>query len=80
MAGVERVEMMMMRRSLRWLGHVARIEETRIPKCLLVSKLVRGKCSVGGQKRRWNDVLVCDLKKCEVYPNWRDQAQDRSAW
>ena len=50
------------------------------PKCLFVSKLVRSKCSVGGQKRRWNDVLGCDLKKCEVYSNWRDQAQDRSTW
>ena len=54
---------------------MARMEETRIPKCLLVSKLARGKCSVDGQKRRWNDVLVC-----EVYSNWREQAQDRSTW
>ena len=23
---------------------------------------------------------MCDLKKCEVYPNRREQAQDRSAW
>ena len=38
MAGVERVEVMLMRRRLRWLGHVARMEETCIPKCLLVSK------------------------------------------
>ena len=21
---------------------------------------------------------MCDLKKCEVYSNWREQAQDRS--
>ena len=69
-----------MRRKLRWLGHVARMEEMRIPKCLLVSKWARGKRSVGRQKRRWNDVIVCDLKKCDVYPNWREQAQDRSTW
>ena len=80
MAGLERVELMLMRRRLRWLGHAARMEETRIPKCLLVSKLARGKRSVGGQKRRWNDVLVCDLKNCEVYSNWREQAQDCSTW
>ena len=79
-AGLERVEVMLMRRRLRWLGHVARMEETCIPKCLVVSKLARGKHSVGGQKRRWNDVIVCDLKKCDVYSNWREQAQDRSAW
>ena len=30
MAGLEMVEVMLMRR-LRWLGHVARMEETRIP-------------------------------------------------
>ena len=35
---------------------------------------------MGGQKRRWNDVIVSDLKKCELYPNWRDQAQDCSTW
>ena len=48
---------------------MARMEETRIPKCLLTHKPDRGKCSVGGQKRWWNDVIVCDQKKCELYPN-----------
>ena len=43
--GLERVEVMLMRRRLRWLGHVAKIGETHIPKCLLVSKLARGKRS-----------------------------------
>ena len=23
---------------------------------------------------------MCDLKKCDVYSNWREQAQDRSTW
>ena len=48
MAGLERVEVMLMRRRLRWLGHVARMEETHIPKCLLTCKPDGGKRSVGG--------------------------------
>ena len=58
MAGLERVEVMQMRRRLRWLGHVARMEETRIPKYLLTCKPDGSKCSVGGQKRPWNDVVT----------------------
>ena len=52
MAGLERVEVMLMRRRPRWLGHVVRMEETRIPKFLLMCKPDGGKRSVGGQKRR----------------------------
>ena len=37
MAGIERVEVMVMRRRLRWLGHVERMADSRIPKGLLVS-------------------------------------------
>ena len=79
-AGLKRVEVMMMKRRLRWLGHVAQKKEDRIPKCLLVCKPAGGKCSVGGQKRRWNDVLVDDLKKCELYSSWREEVQDRHIW
>ena len=80
MTGLERVEGMLMKRRLRWLGHVARMEETRIPKCLLTCKPDRRKRSVGGQKRQWIDVIVGDLKKCELYTNWREEAQDHSIW
>lgn len=73
MAGLERLEVMLMRRRLRWLGHIARMYETRIPKCLLGCKPAGGKHSVGGQKRRGNDVIVGDLKRCE-------QAQECSTW
>ena len=61
MAGLERVEVMLMRRRLGWLGHVAQMEEACIPKCLLVCKQAGGKRSVGGQKRQWTDVVVRDV-------------------
>ena len=62
MGGLERVEVMIMRRRLRWLGHVQRMKDCRLPKCLVVCKPVIGKSSAGGQKRRWNDVLMGELK------------------
>ena len=79
-AGLKRVEVMMMKRKLRWLGHAARMKKDRIPKCLLVCKPAVGKCSVGDQKQRWNDVLVDDLKKCELYSSWREEVQDHKIW
>ena len=51
-------EVMVMRRRLRWLGHMETMDISRLPKCLLVSQLLSGKRSVGGQKRRWNDLVV----------------------
>ena len=80
MAGIERVDVMIMRRRLRWLGHLERLDDTRIPKRLLVCCPLGGKRSVGGQKMRWCDVIVRDLKRCDLVPDWRDTAHDRDVW
>ena len=37
----------------------------------LVCKPAGGKHSVGVQKRQWTDVVVSDLKKCELDTNWQ---------
>ena len=50
MAGIERVEVMVMRRKLRWLGHVERMADSRIPKYLLVSALWWQALSRGSEK------------------------------
>ena len=47
---------------------------------MCVCKPVHGKSSAGGQKRRWNDVLVGDLKSYDLLDDWRKIAQDRGAW
>ena len=57
---------LVMRRSLRWLGQVERMDVSCVPKRLLVSRPVRGKRSVGGQKRRWNDAVAGDLKRGDL--------------
>ena len=37
------------RRQLRWLGHVTRMEDSRLPEQLLYSEIREGERSVGGQ-------------------------------
>ena len=80
MAGIERVEVMVMRRRLCWLGHVERLADSWIPKYLLVCQPYGGKNSVGGQTRRWNNLVLSDLKKCDLLPDWRDMTHERGAW
>ena len=65
-AGIERVEVMVMRRRLCWLGHLERMADTRLPRCLLVCRPQAGKHSAGRQKRCWNNVVLGDLKKCDL--------------
>ena len=50
------------------------------PKCLLACRPANGKRSVGGQRRRWNDLVRSDLQKCNMLADWRELAQERAAW
>ena len=38
LGGIERVEVLVIRRRLRWLGHMERMGTSCVPKCLLVSR------------------------------------------
>ena len=57
-----------------------RMDSTRLPKQLLVCRPLCGKRSVGGQKKQWNDLVMCDLKNCDLLADWRDIAKERSTW
>ena len=46
---------------LRWTGHVTRMPDERLPKTVLYGELQEGKCSQGGQKKRYNDTLKASL-------------------
>ena len=54
-------------RRLRWLGHVLRMNDERIPKALLYSELVVGKRNVGRPRLRYKDVCKCDLKSLKMF-------------
>ena len=49
------IEAYIIKNQLRWTGHVARMEDTRLPKQIFYSQLKEGKRKRGGQKKRYKD-------------------------
>ena len=68
-------------RRLRWLGHVRRMQDGRIPKDLLYGELATGKRARGRPQLRFKDVCKRDMKALDMdIDGWEDLAQDRSRW
>ncbi|KAJ3585932.1 hypothetical protein NHX12_012339 [Muraenolepis orangiensis] len=66
---------------LRWTGHVMRMPDSRLPKQVLYSQLVKGKRAPGGQKKRYKDNIKTNLKKCHIdLKAWEDMTTDRATW
>ena len=80
MAKQQRISSILLQRHLRFLGHLSRMSNDRLPKQFLVSAPVGGKRTAGGQKRRWNDVVASDLMQCNLSESWRKQALKRDSW
>ena len=55
--GMQSVHTLLKLAQLRWTGHVAKMPDERLPKKILYGKLQVGKCSHGGQKKRYKDTL-----------------------
>ena len=64
---------------MRWLGHLARMDSSRIPKQLLFGELVRPRPR-HGPKRRWRDLARMDVSLLGIEQNWYEIAQDRQQW
>ena len=80
-AGLETVEAVLAATQLRWVGHVARMEDSRIPKKVLYGELAEGRRKVGGQKLRFKDVIKRHMKSMNLdIHNWEQQVTDRSKW
>ena len=66
---------------MRWLGHVVRMENGRIPKDLLYGELKQGNRSKGRPRLRFKDVCKRDLRALEVgLAAWEAVASDRKTW
>ena len=56
------------------------MSDDRLPRKLLVCAPSKGKRSAGGQKMRWNDQVLRDLRSCNLEDCWRTLSQVRSEW
>ena len=63
----------------RWLGHLARMEDFRIPKQLLFGELTKTRPR-HGPKKRWRDLAVTDVRTLGIERDWFEIAQDRLRW
>ena len=80
-AGMENAEVVLAATQLRWIGHVARMENSRIPKQILYGELAQGRRKVGGQKLRYKDVAKRHMKAMNIdFNNWEEHVSDRSKW
>jgi hypothetical protein len=67
-------------RRLRWIGHIARMEEGRNALRILTGK-PSGKIPLGRPKCRWEAIIRMDLDEIGINAgNWVYSAQDRDYW
>ena len=59
--GSESIEAMLRKTRILFAGSVARMEDTRLPKCGIFGELVEGAISVGGARERTDGVSTWRL-------------------
>ena len=68
-------------KNLRWLGHVHRMEHSRLPRQLLYSQLKEGKRNTGRPRLRLKDVAKRNMKWRAInLSSWQQTANNRAAW
>ena len=79
--GMQSVHTLLKLAQLRWTGHVTRMPDECLPKKILYGELQIGKCSHGGQKKRYKDTLKASLKDFNIPTElWEQIAQDQTKW
>ena len=60
--GSESIEATLRRRRILFAGFMVRMEDTRLPKCVMFGEMVGGASCVGGQKKEWMGCFLNDLR------------------
>ena len=79
--GRESIEATLRRRRMLFTGFVARMEDTRLPKCVMFGELVGGADCVGGQEKEWMGYFLDDLRAFGINADqWTTATQDEGEW
>ena len=79
--GSESIEATLRRRRILFAGFVARMEDTRLPKCVMFGEMVGGAGCVGGQEKEWMGCFLDDLRAFGINADqWTTAAQDEGEW
>ena len=75
--GTESIEATLRRRRILFAGFVARMEDTRRPKCVMFVEMVGSTGCVGGPEREWMGCFLDDLRAFGINADqWTTAAQD----
>ena len=75
------LQALLSQRRLRWLGHVWRMDDGRMPKDILYGQLVKGSRKQGRPFLRFKDVCKRDMRICSIATDtWESDANDRTSW
>ena len=82
---VARVSDIVSHRRLRWLGHLARMPDERLPKRVLLDIWMALECTPashvrGRSQKQWVDYVREDLQFAELSLTWWRKSQDRAGW
>ena len=80
--GSESIEATLRRRRILFAGFVARMEDTKLPKCAMFGEMVGGAGCVGGQENEWMGCFLDDDLGAFVInaDQWTTAAQDEGGW
>ena len=79
--GSKSIETTLRRRRILFAGYVARMEDTRLPKCVMFGEMMRGAGCVGGQEKEWMGCFLDDLRAFGINADqWTTAAQNEGEW
>ena len=74
------IEVILAQNRLRWLGHIARMDENRTVKQLFYGELVSGNRPIGRPRLRFKDNIKALLRTGRILQSWNELVLDRPGW
>ena len=80
---VQSISVLLRKSRMRWLGHIGRMKDVRLPKMVLFSKLANGIRCQGRTRRSWLDCVRNDFTELNIgyrAQSWFRHCQNRFYW